>query len=207
MEKRRRGRQPSEASHQAALVAAEELLLQCSYFRLTMDGIAAASGVSKATLYRHWPSKAALVMEAFAGHAAAQLPMPDTGSLEGDLRTLTERLCQVLSHTPAGRVLVCLVAESKEDPALATAFHTLFIAERRRLLREVLERAQRRGEVRRGADLELAVDALYGPCWYRLLMEHAPLDRAFARGLVRQLLHGLAAAPAPQASSSRRRWG
>lgn len=155
----RRGRPRSLASEQAILGATLRLLVAHGYPALTMDAVAAAAGASKATIYRRWQSKEALVLAAFT-----QLPpiVPaDRGALLPELLELFGQY-QRTTQSPLFRsALPALIAACVSDPHLALTMETL--NEQRRVpLRMVLQRAVRRGELPPDADLELAIDAIQG---------------------------------------------
>ncbi len=178
---RRPGRPRSEAARQAILTAAQEELLARGVGELTIEGIAARAGVGKQTIYRWWPSKADVVLDAMLDRAAADIPVPDEGSLLADLDAfLTSTFAMRDEQHP---VLVGLMAQSIVDPAFGRAFRERFLAVRRATLRGLFERAVARGEVPAEASLALLVDMVYGVLWYRLLVEHEPLDDAVARDL------------------------
>src|ERR671918_464852 len=167
-----RGRRRSERSHEAIIAATQQLLVERSYPEVTIEGIAARAGVGKQTIYRWWPSKAALVLEAYlAGQDA--VPPPAEGKVaREDVRALLGWLIAVLAQPIGGRDVV----PARREPMLAA-----------------LERARARGEIRADADLELAVDSLHGAVFYRLLLSGEPLDAEFADRLAEQTLKGLAA--------------
>ena len=177
--------------HQAILAATIELLETEGYKALTIEGIAQKAGVGKQTIYRWWPSKAAIVMEAYTQKASQRIPLPDRGSVYLDLQELLKRLFLVLTTTSAGAVVSSLIAEAQMDLEFAQSFRDGFIETRRQAMRELLERGRDRGELRADVDIELVIDALYGPVWLRLLNKHAPLDNQFAEELVDQLRVGI----------------
>jgi AcrR family transcriptional regulator len=188
-----RGRRRSERSHEAIIAATQELLVERSYPELTIEGIAARAGVGKQTIYRWWPSKAALVLEAYlAGSEAVPLPAEGTTARE-DVRALLGWLIAVLAQPIGGHVVAGLIADLPHDADLAEGFHRDVVPARRRAMLAALERARARGEIRADADLELAVDALHGAVFYRLLLSGEPLDDDFADRLAEQTLAGLAA--------------
>ena len=189
---RGRGRRRSPESHQAIVAATQELLAEVGYRRLTVEGVAARAGVGKQTIYRWWPSLAALVLEAYlAGSDAVLLPPPDSGSTHEDVRALIGWLVAVLAAPTGGRVVAGLVADMQHDPALAEGFHREIVPARRRAMHDALERARARGEIRADADLDVAVDMLHGAVFYRLLLSGEPLDDDFAATLAAQVLAGL----------------
>jgi AcrR family transcriptional regulator len=188
-----RGRRRSERSHEAIIAATQELLVERSYPELTIEGIAARAGVGKQTIYRWWPSKAALVLEAYlAGSEAVPLPAERTTARE-DVRALLGWLIAVLAQPIGGHVVAGLIADLQHDADLAEGFHRDVVPARRQAMLAALERARARGEIRADADLELAVDALHGAVFYRLLLSGEPLDDDFADRLAEQTLAGLAA--------------
>lgn len=187
-----RGRRRSRQSHEAIVAATQALLAEVGYRRLTIEGVAARAGVGKQTIYRWWPSLAALVLEAYlAGSDAVLLPPPDSGSTREDVRALIAWLVAVLAAPTGGRVVAGLVADMQHDPALAEGFHREIVPARRRAMRAALERARGRGEIRADADLDVAVDTLHGAVFYRLLLSGEPLDDDFAATLADQVLAGL----------------
>jgi AcrR family transcriptional regulator len=186
-----RGRRRSERSHQAIIAATQELLVERSYPELTIEGVAARAGVGKQTIYRWWPSKAALVLEAYlAGSEAVPLPAERRTARE-DVRALLGWLIAVLAQPIGGHVVAGLVADLQHDADLADGFHRDVVPARREAMLAALERARARGEVRADADLRLAVDALHGAVFYRLLLSGEPLDDDFADRLAEQTLAGL----------------
>jgi len=186
-----RGRRRSERSHQAIIAATQQLLVELGYRQLTIEGVAARAGVGKQTIYRWWPSRAALALEAYLAGSEAVPPPVDRGSLREDVRALIGWLIAVLAEPIGGRVVAGLIADLQHDPELAGRFHRDVVPARRRAMLVALERARDRGEIRPDADLELAVDALHGAVFYRLLLSGEPLDPDFAERLANQVLDGL----------------
>jgi len=186
-------RRRNQRSHQAILKAAAELLEEKGYGDVCIEAIAARAGVGKQTIYRWWSCKAAVIMEAFAAQAARNHPTPDTGSVRQDLYQIMRQMFTVLTQTTVGAALTGLIAETQIDPNLAEAFREQFIKSRRQVTRTVLERGIARGELRKDLNLELAIDGIYGPVWYRMLLKHAPLDDTFAEDLVNFLIVGIQA--------------
>jgi AcrR family transcriptional regulator len=188
-----RGRRRSGRSHEAIIAATQQLLVERSYPELTIEGIAARAGVGKQTIYRWWPSKAALVLEAYlAGSDAVPLPAEGKTARE-DVRALLGWLIAVLVQPIGGHVVAGLVGDLQHDADLAEGFQRDVVPARREAMLGALERGRARGEIRSDADLELAVDALHGVVFYRLLLSGEPFDDDFADRLVEQTLDGLAA--------------
>ncbi len=187
-----RGRRRSQRSHDAIVDATQELLVERGYRALTIEGVAARAGVGKQTIYRWWPSKAALALEAYLA-GSDTVPQPAArGSTLADIRALLHWLIDVLAQPIGGRVVAGLVADLQHDPDLAKGFHLEVVPARRSAMLTVLEHARDRGELRADADLELAVDTLHGAVFYRLLFSGEPLDAEFTERLARQVSSGLA---------------
>jgi AcrR family transcriptional regulator len=187
-----RGRRRSEQSHKAIIAATQALLVEHGYRQLTIEGVAARAGVGKQTIYRWWPSRAALALEAYLTGSESGPPPSDHGSAREDVRALLGWLISVLAEPIGGRVVAGLIADLQHDPDLAERFHRDVVPARRRAMLGALEAARERGEIRADADLELAVDTLHGAVFYRLLLSGEPLDADFAAQLAEQVLAGLA---------------
>ena len=192
----RRGRPRSERARNAILEAAAELLLLRGLGAVSMDAVADRAGVSKATIYRWWPSKEMLALDALLGWAAVRAPTRDTGSLRGDLLALVRPWVREIRRAPFGRVIAALVTEAQSDPQFAEAYRTRFVKPRREAMRAAFARAAERGEVPADLDAEVAVDLIYGPLYHRLLHGHAPLTGRFAESVVDMALGGIASRPA-----------
>ena len=186
----RPGRPRSEAARRAILRAAHDLLA-LDEAGVTMSAIAERAGVSKATLYRWWPNKAAVLMDAWLEATARGCAAPDTGCVREDLRRLMRAAVGAFAGLD-GRAMAQALAEAQADPEAASSFRARCLAPRRAEARAVLARAQARGEICPDADLDTATDALYGPLYLRLLAGHAPLTPCFADALVRIVMDGLA---------------
>jgi AcrR family transcriptional regulator len=159
------GRPRSEEAHQAILDATLALLSEVGFSALTVEGVATRAGVGKATIYRRWPSKVPLVMEAVA-HLPG-LEDVDTGDLAGDLKTMLRGYLQLFHSTPLASVLPSLAAERSHNTTLGELFDPVMRGRRQPLVR-VLERAVARGELPPDLDLELAADLIVGPIAVRL---------------------------------------
>jgi AcrR family transcriptional regulator len=174
---RRRGLGSARTDEIFAAALAE--LGEVGYDRTTMDAIARRAGASKATLYRHWPGKPELVVDALQhlrGDSAAQLP--DTGSLREDLRALLGHMSSNATHDQ-----VCMmrgmVSACGQDPELARVFHERMVETKRAAVLAVLERARARGEVDVDADLELLVDVVPAMLVFRHLVTPHDVDDAY----------------------------
>lgn len=172
-------------SHRAILDATVTLLEETGYKRLTVEGVAARAGVGKQTIYRWWKSKADLVLEAYMSASDVRVPEPDTGTLKGDLEAILVPVFSLSQDFSQGTALAnkTLMAEAQLDKDFLATYrklHEYWWAP----LEHVLERAKARGELRLEADSGALIDIMLGAAWYRMLLEHAPLDTAFARTLI-----------------------
>lgn len=181
------GRPRSDASHQSILQATMEILKQEGYRAMSIEAIAARAGVGKKTIYRWWPSKATVALEALTAYTGVHVPFSDTGSLEGDLLAYFELSFPGLQGK-AGTVLSGLVAEAQLDPEFANEFQRTFIVPRKEALVVLLQRGVQRGELTPDTNLEVLADLIYGAKWYRFLLYPAPLDDEFAREIVKLIL-------------------
>ena len=187
-----RGRPRSERARQAILASAAELLLTHGLAAVSMDTVASRAEVSKATIYRWWPTKETLALDAlYTQWAAAQPPDVDTGSLRGDLLALLRPWARLASSGPYGRVIAALLAEAQSDPAFAVQYRQRVVQPRRDQARAILARAIERGEVPGNTRVEVAIDLLYGPLYHRLLHGHATLDDQFVADIVDMALSGI----------------
>jgi AcrR family transcriptional regulator len=205
-----RGRPRSEKAHKAILDAAAELLLVRGLSAVSMDAVAERAGVSKATIYRWWPTKETLALDALYTEWAAVRPSSrDTGSLRGNLLALLRPWARLVGSRPYGRVIAALITEAQTDPTFAAGYRHRVVEPRRDQARAVFRRAIERGEIPADTKIEVALDLLYGPLYHRLLHGHAPLNDRFTQDVVDMALSGIqsapghAAAPADQAGGRR----
>jgi AcrR family transcriptional regulator len=173
------------------LRAASELMQEVGVRAMTTDEIAARSGTSKATIYKWWPSKYAVAVEAFLSEMLAESADPDTGSAHEDFRIALRGLIHFYA-SPSGRVFAQLVAEAQYDPAVAVEFRDRLVGSRRQLAQTIWDRGAARGEFRSDVDPEVAMDLMFGPAMYRLVAGHAPLDAVAADKIVETAMRGLA---------------
>jgi AcrR family transcriptional regulator len=183
------------SSRQAILTAAFELVGEVGYQRLTIEGIASRAGVGKQTIYRWWPSKGAVLLEAIFvrgfGDAEDPAPLPDTGDLEADLRTVLRATALELASPEVDRPLRALTVAMIEDDSLAEQHRTLVEERTREAKRARLRAAQDAGQLPPGLDLDVAVDALFAPLAQRWLTRSGPLDEDYADTLLATALDGL----------------
>ena len=195
-----RGRPRSQRARTAILGAASQLLQEQGLRNMSVDAVAERAGVSKATIYRWWPTKGILALDAFYDEwTRVRGFTPDTGSLAGDLRSRARAAVRFATSAP-GRPLRTLIAEAQSDPQLAEGYRTRVLEPLREQSREIFGRAIERGEIPLETPVEMVNDLLYGPLWMRLLLGHAPLDQRFADGIV-DLVLAAVTAPAPSPDS------
>jgi len=185
------------------LAAAGRILSHDGYARLTMERVAAESGVAKTTLYRRWPTKAALCMELYLDVAGQELHDPGTGHVASDLKQIASTVVRLQTRTVAGPAFIGLIAEAQVNPGTRAAFLAEFADRRREGTRLVLRRAIERGELRPDTDIDLVIDALGGAVTFRLLQGHAPLTAKFTDALVALLLSGCGQPPKAQKREGR----
>jgi AcrR family transcriptional regulator len=189
----RRGRPRSEKARKAILQAAADLLLDQGGGQVSMDAVANRAGVSKATIYRWWPSKERLAMEALVEWSSATSPPRDTGSLRGDLLALVRPWVRNIRRRQFGRVIAALLAEAQSDPEFAAEYRRHFLEQRREPMQAAFARAIDRGEARADLDIDVALDLVYGALYHRLLQGHAPLTDRFAEQVVDLAVTGILA--------------
>lgn len=162
-----------------------EILRKDGYRQLTIEAIAQKAGVNQQDIYRWWPNKGAVVLEAYSEHVAQQTKPQDTQNLAKDLELFFTSLF-ILWKT-YGDVARTMIAEVQNDLNLYEKY-VIFNIQRREALHSILKKGLERNEIESDADLESLIDILYGAIWYRLLVGHAPLDQEFAHYLVDKVL-------------------
>jgi len=163
-----------------------------AFAQVTAEAIAERAGTSKATVYRWWPNKAAVVIEAFREAIAPELPLHDTGSLRGDLTAQVRNFARVLSGR-GGRMLRSFVVAARSDPEVAAAFRSIWSNPRRAEAKQMLRLKQASGQLRSDADLDLVLDSLYGPLYYRFLVKNEHPSQKYAEALADLVITGLTA--------------
>ena len=184
------GRPRSREAHAAILSAAIALTRERGFDALSIEGIAARAGVGKATVYRRWASKEALISEALE-RMLRGFPIPDTGSVRGDLLAVMKQQRGLYADPATAELLSGLLAATVRSERISKAVRHGFVAAREEAIRTVLRRAVRRGELRPRLDLELALDLFSGPLFYRFLVTGRPIDERLGRKVVEALLRTL----------------
>ena len=186
-----RGRKRDPAIDAAILTAARELLVEVGYANLSMEAVAARAGVTKPTLYLRYPTRAVLVFEAIFGKTKAR-PIPDSGSIRTDLDEAYRWAVDEFTAPEARAAIPGLLAEIAASPQLAQLIRTVVIGPEYGRVREQLELARTRGEVRPDTDLDLVIDAFIGTALARITLLDHPVDYTYGTRLVDLLLDGIA---------------
>jgi AcrR family transcriptional regulator len=187
------GRPRSAEADRAILRATVDLLADEGYGGVTMEGVAARAGVGKATVYRRWPSKSALVVDAVDACRESGWQAPDTGSAREDLLVFVRGFLDVIRASDAGRVMPALVTELARNPELAAAFRDGLVQPRRACVLETVRRGVERGEVRPDVDAELVADAVVGLLEHRFLVTGMEIDDGLPERILHLLWRGIAA--------------
>jgi AcrR family transcriptional regulator len=190
----RPGRPRSEQARQAILEAAADLLIEDGFAAMTIEAVAARAGVSKVTIYKWWPTRGAVAVDAYFQRSAPTNTIQETGDLARDLTTQLRRIIRAFHGRP-GKAMAELIGASQGDPSLADRLRSAWLQPRRDAAAALLQRAVDSGEIRPDADIAALMDQLFGPIYYRLLLQHEPLTDQFAESLVNTVLHGVARRP------------
>lgn len=185
------GRPRSDASRSAILKAAFGILREGGFAGFTVEGVAARAGAGKATIYRWWRTKGTLAVEAFLVALSPKLDSaPHTASALADLRAHVHRAAAIYRGR-AGQLLRELIALGQEDQETSLLLRTDFVVPRYGEAIRLLRRAQESGELQAEVDLEVLVDALWGPIFHRVLVSHMPIDRVYIDKLLDLVLRGV----------------
>ncbi|HEY2443204.1 MAG TPA: TetR-like C-terminal domain-containing protein [Streptosporangiaceae bacterium] len=193
--RRPRGRPRSEAARLAILAAAGDLMLSGGLAAATMDAIAARAGVSKATVYKWWPSRGAVALDGFLDRVSGTLAIPEGLTAPAALTWQVDALVRLFRDTTAGPLMRALVGAAQSDPDVARSLRERWLAPRRAVTLDILRSGMQRGEIRADIDVEAVMDALFAPVYHRLFFGHGPLGDELAPTLVRQLLTGISTGP------------
>jgi AcrR family transcriptional regulator len=190
-----RGRPRSERARAAILAAATDLLVSGRIDAVTMEAIAARARVSKSTIYKWWPSPAHVILESFFDRARHTIAVDENASLQEVLTAQVMSLIRLFRDSDAGALMTDLMAASRADPDIRAALDERWLRPRRQIGASLLRAGIERGELDAGTDIAAAVDQIFAPVYYRLLLGHEPLHDALAATLVRQVLDGLRTRP------------
>jgi AcrR family transcriptional regulator len=185
-----RGRPRSDQVDRAILQAASALLAERGLDAMTIEDVAARAGVGKSSIYRRWPTKGTLALDAFLDSFLAQQPRVDTGALEGDLAEALSLWSAAVVGTPTGRALVGLIAEAQLDEELARGWIERVMKPVRAQHRTMIERAMERGEIPADSDVDVIMDLLYGAAYHRLLQGHLAITPDFIATVAQMVATG-----------------
>ncbi|MEC0229638.1 TetR/AcrR family transcriptional regulator [Paenibacillus alba] len=186
----KRGRPRNLETQQSILAASYDLLLELGFGAVTVEKIAERAQVSKATIYKWWPNKAAVVMDGYMSAATARLPVPDTGSVFSNVLIHATNVARFLISRE-GKIISELIGEGQFDAGLAEAYRTRYFQPRRREARLLLEQGTQSGELRANVDLEFCIDLIYGPIFYRMLLTGDKIDDSYVHSLVTMAFEGI----------------
>jgi AcrR family transcriptional regulator len=185
------GRPRSEDARRRILAAARELLEERGLRSMTICGIAERAATSKVTVYRWWSHKAAIVLEAMLSETSPIMPYRESSSPLESLRAQMKSFARFLLG-PNGRLLIDVIAEGVLDAEIGNAYRKHWVKPRREDASRLLQSAIEAGELAPDADIEVILDALFGPLYYRFLIKHAPLTPAFAEQVFEGVMAGVA---------------
>ena len=188
------GRPRSQAAHAAILKAALRLVAKRGFRAVSVNEIAAEAGVGKMTLYRHWPNKATVVMDALLELIGDETAFPEADSALESLRRQLH-LQAAFFRSSRGNLIRSLVSEAQSDPELATAFPDRWLSPRREGVRQNIQAAISEGSLRGDFNIDTAIDQLYGSLYYRLLLGSGDIDEQFIEDTYQQFLTGHTARP------------
>ncbi len=189
-EPRTRGRQRSVEAEASILKAALYLLERKPLRRVTADAIARRAGVSKATIYKWWPNKSMVALDAYLGGMTERVFTPDTGSAEADFAIQLKSVMEFY-RSPLGRLFCQFIAEGQNDPGFLALFRERFLYARRDAARIMWRRGVDRGEIRKEIDAEIVLDLVYGPMIFRLLAGHGSLNDLESEAMIEAIFGGL----------------
>jgi AcrR family transcriptional regulator len=195
------GRPRDARADRAILQATLELIAEVGVHEFRTEDVAARAGVGKGAIYRRYRSKDELVTAAVAALVSEEIALPNTGSTRADLIALMREAVDLYRGDLASRLMPNLVGAMAQKPELARTVRERFLAGRRAALAEVLQRGVERGELDPELDLELALDVLGGPLFYRLLVTGGPIDEQLAEGVADLILRGFASHKPGRATS------
>jgi AcrR family transcriptional regulator len=172
-----------------------ELAQEIGYAKLSIEAVAARTGVGKHTIYRRWPSKGALFLDAVLTSHETGLDYPDTGDIVADLRQQIHAAVDLLGRPPLGPLYQALVGEAQHNPSVAAALHERFIRPQTDRTVARLRRAQQQGQLSPEFDLDVAMDILSGPLYFRFLITQEPLTHEYVDRVLDVLLAGMRPRP------------
>lgn len=187
-----RGRPRDEAARRRILDAAFDLVGRNGPGQVGIDDIAAAADVAKQTIYRWWPSRTAVILDALVVGTMEATPFGETDDVRADFEAHLRTVIR-LFNSPTGRLVREMLATAQSDEGIADEFRERFWAPRRELSRARLARGVELGQLRDDLDTEIVLDAIYGPLWTRLMIGHLPLSSRHAARITDAIWPGIAA--------------
>jgi len=191
------GRRRDDATRRAILRAAFDIIEADGYRAFTIEGVAARSGAGKTTIYRWWPSKEALAVDAFMAEIPQCGPAGSSGSAIEDLKATLARIAENLTEGKNGRVLAAILGGGQAELETCVQFRDRFLIPRRELGRAVVQRGIANGELRADLDVDAALEALIAPIYMRLLMRIPPRSPDEMRAFADTVIQGMASKAAP----------
>jgi AcrR family transcriptional regulator len=178
-------------------------LAAVGYGRLSIEAVARRAGVGKTAVYRRWSSKLEMVLEIVSTVAGQSLPLPDTGTLRGDLEIFMRFAAKALRHPLASQIMPDLLSEAARNTQIAETLRKTLVVNQHDIGVLLIGRATERGELPSGVDPALAVDLVVGPLYWRLAIARTPLSDAHLRLMAAAAAAALAAACEPTIAKPR----
>ena len=179
-----------------------EELAAVGYGRLSIEAVARRAGVGKTAVYRRWDSKLEMVLEIVTDVAEQSLPLPDTGSLRGDVEVLLRIVARALSHPLASQIIPDLLAEAARNPQLGETLSQALLRNQRTVVTALIGRAVVRGELPTSVDPDAAVDLVLGPVYWRMAIARTPRPKEYLTHLAAATAAALGAAAVAPASTA-----
>lgn len=192
---RKRGRPPNEDAARRVLAAARELMTEGGIAAVTVEALSAKTGVTRPTIYRHWPNAQAVAMAAIMDDGTRRLSSKPARSLTKDLEAELMAVVEAVA-SPTGRSALALVASADPSTELAKAFRHHLLLRSRERIHARLQLAMDQGELSDDCDIDCLADLTLAPLFFRLLVGHAPVTSSFARTCIRHLLRKNSVRPA-----------
>ena len=184
-----RGRPRNAHTHQLILNTALDLAFEVGFRALSVEAIAAKAGVGKTTIYRRWPNKGAVVMDAFLSIVGPKTIFPSTDRAIHSIQLQMKAQVKAF-RSKYGTMIRSLVGDGQFDSEVLEAYRQRWILPRRELARSTIELAMKQGDLRSDLDVDTVIDTLYAPIYYRLMFETGPISDAYVDGLYYSLIEG-----------------
>jgi AcrR family transcriptional regulator len=182
-----RGRRRDPNTQQSILKATRELLLEVGYSLITIEGVAARAGAGKATIYRWWPTKGEMVLEATSDHLNIGL-VPDTGDTRRDLHAAIQQLIETFTDPLAGIVIIAVIGYLDDDPTMAMTFRDTVVYPWRTSAAEAIQRGIDRGDLPPDTDIQFTLDVIVGVVFQRTLTLAQPMTDGLEQAVLKLVL-------------------